>query len=209
MFAQDRDMLAIEPHAFTDALWAGRRLASGLGGVSGTTLTATAATATFIEARAEPGQVVVFNSVPLEVVEVTSGTVLEVSKLRESVEADALPPGNASGISFTLVSFAPQLAIVHRQLLGMLGLDRPDGPGAEVIVDTAALAHAEALGALHLVYAAASALSGPNSALGARAAMYADMFSRARQTLAVGLDLDGDGVVDATRRPALMQLVRG
>ena len=209
MFAQDRDMLAIEPHAFTDALWAGRRLASGTAGVSGTTLTTTAATATFVEARAEPGQVVVFNSAPLEVVEVTSGTVLEVSKLRESVEDDPLPPGDASGISFTLVSFAPQLAIVHRQFLGMLGLDRPDGPGAEVVVDTASLAHAEALGALHLVYAAASALSGPNSALGARAAMYADMFSRARQTLAVGLDLDGDGVVDATRRPALMQLVRG
>ncbi len=209
MFAQDRDMLAIEPHAFTDALWAGRRLASGLGSVSGTTLTATGATATFIEAQAEPGQIVVFNGVPLEVVEVTSGTVLEVSKLRASVEDDALPPGDGSGVSFTLVSFAPQLAIVHRQLLGMLGLDRPDGPGEEVVVDTASLAHAEALGALHLVYAAASALSGPNSALGARAAMYADMFSRARQALAVGLDLDGDGVVDATRRPALTQLVRG
>lgn len=209
MFAQDRDMLAIEPHAFTDALWAGRRLASGSAGISGTTLTATSASATFIEAQTAPGQVVVFNGVPLEIVEVTSGTVLEVSKLRASVDDDPLPPGNGAGVSFTVVSFAPQLAIVHRQLLGMLGLDRPDGPGAEVVVDTASLAHAEALGALHLVYAAASALSGPNSALGARAAMYADMFSRARQTLAVGLDLDGDGVVDATRRPALVQLVRG
>jgi hypothetical protein len=153
--------------------------------------------------------VVVLGGVPLEVTAVTSGTGLEVSRLRASVDDAVLPPGDGSGVSFTLVSFAPQLAIVHRQLLGMLGLDRPDGPGEEVVVDASTLAHAEALGALHLVYAAASALSGPSSALGARAAMYADMFSRARQTLAVGLDLDGDGVVDATRRPALMQLVRG
>lgn len=209
MFAQDRDMLAIEPHAFTDALWAGRRLASGTAGVSGTTLTVASATATFTDAQAEAGQVLVYNGVPLEITEVTSGTVLEVSRLRASTDVDALAPVGSSAAPFTLVTFAPQRAIVHRQLLGLLGLDQHDGPGAEAVLDTAALAHAEALGTLHLVYAAASALSGPSSALGARAAMYADMFSRARQTLAVGLDLDGDGTVDATRRPALMHLVRG
>lgn len=209
MLAQERDMLAIEPHAFTDALWAGRRAASGTASVSGTTLTTSSSTAGFIDAQAAPGQVVVFNGVPLEVVSVTSATVLEVSRLRASVDDAALPPAAASGVSFTLVSFAPQIAIVHRQLMGMLGLDRPDGPGVEAITDPAPLAHAEALGALHLVYAAASALSGPNSALGARAAMYADMFGRARRTLAVGLDLDGDGEIDATRRPTLLHLVRG
>lgn len=209
MFAQDRDMLAVEPHAFTDALWAGRRLASGSAGVSGTILTTTSATAGFIEARAQAGQVIVFNGVPLEVVSVTSATVVEVSRLRVSVDDDPLPPAGVSSAAFTLVSFAPQLGIVHRQLMGMLGLDRQDGPGPEAVIDPEPLAHAEALGALHLVYAAASALSGPSSALGARAAMYADMFSRARQSLAVGLDLDGDGVVDATRRPALVHLVRG
>ncbi|MFI4915438.1 MAG: hypothetical protein ACIAS6_02885 [Phycisphaerales bacterium JB060] len=209
MFGHDREMLAIEPHAFTDALWAGRRLASGTASVSGTTLTASTATATFTDAQAQAGQVVVLSGVSLEVISVTSGTVLEVSRLRASLEADALPPVASSGAPFTLVTFAPQRAIVHRQLLGMLGLDRPDGVGVEAIVDPTAIVHAEALGTLHLVYAAASALSGPSSALGARAAMYADMFSRARQTLAVGLDLDGDGVVDATRRPALMHLVRG
>lgn len=209
MFAQDRDLLAIEPHAFTDALWAGRRLASGTAAVSGTTLTATASTASFTDAQAEPGQVVVFNGVPLEIMAVTSGTVLEVSRLRGSIEAPALSPAPASGVSFTLVSFEPQRAIVHRQLLGLLGLERPDGPGSDAVVDAAPLAHAEALGALHLIYAAASALSGPSSSLGARAVMYADMFARARRSLAVGLDLDGDGVVDATRRPALVHLVRG
>lgn len=209
MFSQDRDMLTIEPHAFTDALWAGRRLASGTAAVSGTTLTSSSSTASFTEAQAETGQVVVFNGVPLEVVAVTSATVLAVSRLRTSTDDEALPPEPSSAASFTLTTFAPQRAIVHRQLLGLLGLDLPDGPGAEAVVDTTALAHAEALGTLHLVYAAASALSGPSSALGARAVMFADMFSRARQTLAVGLDLDGDGVVDATRRPALMHLVRG
>jgi len=135
--------------------------------------------------------------------------VLEVSRLRASAEDPALTPAPASAVSFTLASFAPHLAIVHRQLMGMLGLDRPEGPGVEAIVDPAPVAHAEALGALHLIYAAASALSGPSSALGARAAMYADMFSRARQRLAVGLDLDGDGGIDATRRPALTHLIRG
>ena len=209
MFAQERDMLAVEPHAFTDALWAGRRLASGTASISGTTLTSSSSSASFTDAQAAPGQVIVFNGVPLEVVSVTSGTVLEVSRLRASVLDAALPPAPATGLAFTLVSFAPQIAIVHRQLMGMLGLDGPESPGEEAIVDTAPLAHAEALGALHLVYAAASALSGPSSALGARAVMYAEMFSRARRTLAVGLDLDGDGEIDATRRATLMHLVRG
>ncbi|MEQ9096276.1 MAG: hypothetical protein RIE32_08445 [Phycisphaerales bacterium] len=209
MFGHDRDMLAIEPHAFTDALWAGRRLASGTAAVSGTTLTSSSSSATFSDAGATVGQVLVFNGVPLEVISVTSDTVLEVSRLRRSLEDPALPPVASAGAPFTLVTFAPQRAIVYRQLLGMLGLDVPDVPGPEAVVDASSLVHAEALGTLHLVYAAASALSGPSSSLGARAAMYADMFSRARQSLVVRLDPDGDGVVDATRRPALMQLVRG
>ncbi len=206
MFGHDRDMLAIEPHAFTDALWAGRRLASGTAAVSGTTLTTSSSSATFSDAGATAGQVLVFNGVPLEVLSVTSDTVLEVSRLRGSLEDPALPPVASAGAPFTLVTFAPQRAIVYRQLLG---LDVPDVPGPEAVVDASSLVHAEALGTLHLVYAAASALSGPSSSLGARAAMYADMFSRARQSLVVRLDLDGDGVVDTTRRPALMQLVRG
>ena len=209
MFGQDRDMLAIEPHAFTDALWVGRRLASGTAGAEGTTLTSTSSTVSFIDAQAEGGQVVVFNGVPREIISVTSATVLEVSRLRGSTSDAALPPAPIGSAPFALVSFEPQRAIVHRQLLGMLGLDGPDSPGVEAVVDVGPLAHAEALGTLHLVYAAASALSGPSSSLGARAAMYADMFARARQTLAVGLDLDGDGEADATRRPALTHLVRG
>lgn len=209
MFGQDRDMLAIEPHAFTDALWAGRRLASGTAGVASTTLTTTSSTASFLDAQAQSGQVVVFNGVPLEVTAVTSGTELEVSRLRASTDDQAITPAPGSGASFTLVSFAPQRGIVHRQLIGMLGLDRPEGPGIETIVDLEPLKHAEALGTLHLVYAAASALSGPSSSLGARAVMYADMFARARRALAVGLDLDGDGEIDATRRPVLSHLVRG
>ncbi|GIW74596.1 MAG: hypothetical protein KatS3mg103_1118 [Phycisphaerales bacterium] len=209
MFALDRDLLAIEPHAFTDALWAGRRLSTGQATVSGTTLTASSTSVGFLQAQAAPGQVVVFNAVPLEVIDVTSDSVLEVSRLRASADDPALPPVPASAVPFTLVSFAPQIAIVHRQLMGMLGLDDPQGPGPQAVVDPAPLAHAEALGALHLIYAAAGALSGPSSALGARAAMYADMFGRARRSLAVGLDLDGDGLVDATRRPALVHLVRG
>lgn len=209
MFALDRDMLAIEPHAFTDALWAGLRLSSGTATVAGTTLTASTSSVGFIDARAQAGQVVVFNGVPLEVVGVDTQAVLEVSRLRASVDDDPLPPTPGENVSYTVVSFAPQISIVHAQVMGLLGLDRPDGPGPEAVVDGSALAHVEALGALHLVYAAASVLSGPSSALGARAAMYADMFSRARRTLAVGLDLDGDGEVDATRRASIVHLVRG
>ncbi|MCW5755778.1 MAG: hypothetical protein KIT54_00925 [Phycisphaeraceae bacterium] len=209
MFALDRDMLAIEPHAYTDALWAGLRLSSGTATVVGTTLTAASASVGFLDAGVQAGQVVVFNGVPLEVVGVTSQTVLEVSRLRASAGDVPLPPTPGTDVSFSVVSFAPQIRIVHGQVMGLLGLDRPDGPGPEAVVDGSALAHVEALGALHLVYAAASVLSGPSSALGARAAMYADMFSRARRTLAVGLDLDGDGEVDATRRASIVHLVRG
>jgi len=209
MFASERDLLAIEPHAFTDALWAGRRVTGGQGDVSGTTLTAASASVGFDAAQVAAGQVVVVAGVPLEVVSVVSATQLAVSLLRADASGPALPPAPVAGVGFTVVSFAPQIALVHRQLLGLLGLEGVDGPGADAIVDTGALAHAEALGALHLIYSAASALSGPSSALGARAAQYRELFSAARRGLAVRLDLDGDGVADATRRPSLVHLVRG
>ncbi|MEO1008701.1 MAG: hypothetical protein AAFX79_09045 [Planctomycetota bacterium] len=211
MFAQDRDVLYLEPHAFTDALWAGRRLASGIATVSGTTLVASSVDAGFDVAGAAAGGVIVFNGVPYEITAVASATELGLSRLRASVDDASLPPAPASNASFTLVSFAPQIALVHAQIMAMLGLDDPEGPGeAAVVAESAgALANVEALGALHLVYASASALAGPSSAIGARAVMYREMFSRAQRVLAVRLDVDGDGIADATRRPGVVQLVRG
>ena len=41
MFAQDRDLLALDPNLFRDVAWSGQRLVSGVGNISGTTLTLT------------------------------------------------------------------------------------------------------------------------------------------------------------------------
>jgi len=98
MFASERDLLAIEPHAFTDALWAGRRVTGGQGDVSGTTLTATSASVGFDAAQVAAGQVVVVAGVPLEVVSVVSATQLAVSLLRDDFDGALAKAGRLQEI---------------------------------------------------------------------------------------------------------------
>ena len=96
----------------------------------------------------------------------------------------------------------------------MLGLE----PAGEALADEldetavlnpAALSRLEALGALHVIYAGASAGQGSDSPAALRAAMYRDRFAAERGSVIVKLDTDGDGVADTARRPGLSRLVRG
>jgi hypothetical protein len=67
-----------------------------------------------------------------------------------------------------------------------------------------------ALGALHLVYTAATApdANWNTSNEFSRAQTYRERFAAERQRIAARLDLDGDGEPDATRRLNLIQFVR-
>jgi hypothetical protein len=210
MFITDRDLLVLEPNVFRDAGWIGQRPLQGTGSVSGTNLTLTAGS--FTTAGVAPGHVLLYDALALEVVSVTSATVAVVSLLRAQASDAALPPPALGSKPVTCWTFRPQAFLMHSQMLRMLGIEPEAAPDSMVceasIVNPQALALAEALGTLHLVYAAASALSPADSALPARAMMYRQRFEEERRRAIARLDLDGDGQADCTRRLNILQLAR-
>lgn len=197
---------------FRDVLWLGQRLVRGVGSVSGTTLTMTSQDEGFDDAGVGAGHVVVVDGVALEVVSRESATELEVSRMRDAPGGAAIGAGSISEKEVTVSTFSPQISIVHSQVLRMLGLrasgEAGDGPSEEDVVNGAGVGLAEALGAVHLVYAAAAAAGGSAGDLAHRAALYRERFGAERQRAAALIDTDGDGEADATRRMNVIQFVR-
>lgn len=194
-------------------LWLGQRLVRGVGSVSGTTLTMTSQDQGFDSAGIGAGNVVVIDGVALEVISRTSAAVLEVSRLRPGVGDAPIGAGTITNKVVEVSTFSPQLAIVHGQVLRMLGLrasgEIGDGPSETDVLNPAQLALAEALGAVHLVYAAAAATGGTAADLASRAALYRERFAGERQRATALIDLDADGEADATRRMNVIQFARG
>lgn len=218
-FSTDRDLLALEPNLFRDVAWSAQtRLSASDASIASTTLTS--ASSNFTGARIAPGMVALVNDAPLEVLSVESDTTLTISRLRDTIVDDPIPPlPVASGGALRIATFGPQRAIVHRQLLAALGLDPAPPPGDEEslptrphagnVVNTPDLALLESLGALHLILSSAAALVGESSTLWTKAALYRDRFDHARRRLGAHLDLNSDGVADAIRHITVMHLVRG
>ena len=209
-FATDRDLLILEPNLFRDVAWAGQRRVDVSDGVTnGAALTS--ATAAFEASGIRAGHVVVVDAIPLEVIERVSDTELTVSLVRDDPDDAILPPPALNGAAVMVTTFGPQIAGVHEQLLRALGIEIADlnaSPNAGAITNPRALARLESLGALHLTFAAAAALATDQDLLWAKAEMYRDRFIAQRNRLAVGIDLDGDGLPEATRRLNTMQLTR-
>ncbi len=209
MFAKDRDLVVLEPGLMRDVAWAGQRVMYVNGGVSGTTMTLVSGS--FIDAGVEPGYVVVFNNTALEVVSVESATSATVSLRRANTSsAPVAGPQSATG-SVEVWTFTPQIGLVHRQILAMLGID-PDGGGElheGAVTNPGGLARLEALGALHLIYAAAGAPGHGGAKFDQRAEMYRTRFGNERERVVAMIDLDGDGVADTARRANVFVLTRG
>lgn len=214
MFAKDRDLLARDPNVFRDMAWAGQRLVRGTATVDGTTLTFSSQDATLIAAGVGAGHVVVAGGVPYEVVSRIGESKVTISRMRASEGDPAIPGTEASDVDAWVVTFAPQIEIVHRQVLRMAGME-PGGAGPAggrvgegAITNGAALVEVEALGALHLVYAGGAVASGAGSSARIRAELLRKAFREARERAVAEIDLDGDGKPDATRRLNVVQFVR-
>ncbi len=211
MFALDRDLMVLEPDLLRDVGWSGQTLITGTAGVSGTTLTITASLS-LTDAGVDAGHVVSVAGVPLEVIEVLTSTTATVSKMRPSSEDDPIAVETLSGGELIVPTFLPQIGIVHRQVLRAVGIE-PDDPDDDAlteddITNPNGLRLLEALGALHLVFASAAALAPGGSPLAERAEMYRQRFADERQRAAARIDLDGDGLPDATRRLNTIVLTR-
>lgn len=213
MFAHDRDLLALEPNLLRDVGWTGQRLVSGVGSISGSTLTLSSQDVTLAAAGVTAGHTVLVDGTPYEVIDRLSATTATVSRIRPGPDEPVIPPSPASGKPVTIHTFAPQIAAVHEQILKMLGIDESGVPES-AIVNGEAFRRVEALGALYHVYCIAA---GPGTAELAgslastwlnRARMWRDRYAEALAGSAARLDLDGDGKADATRRPGVTQLVR-
>lgn len=213
MFATDRHLLILEPSLVRDIGWAGQRLVKGVGDIAGTTLTMTSQDVDFVAAGIDAGQIVVVGGVVYEVIQVLAEDELTISRMRASGDGAVLPPSPVAGAAVEVPTFAPQLSMMHAQILRMLGLD-PDEPAIDGAISEASitnpesLALFEALGALHLIFSAAAALAGEASPAAFKARLYRERFAGERGRVAARIDTDGDGVVDATRRPSMIQLYR-
>ncbi len=212
-FVADRDLVVLEPGVFRDAAWTAQRVMSGVGDVSGTALTLTSGGPDFVSAGVDVGMVVLIDSAPAEVIERVSATALTVSRVRGDADDPARPLVSAAGVKVEVFTFGAALEGVHRRVLRMLGIEPGGGVGdaltESAITNPEALTRLEALGALHAIYAAASAAGPVGAAMGERAEAYRVRFSEERQRAAARVDLDGDGVPDATRRLNVIQFVRG
>lgn len=200
-FARDRDLLALEPTLFRDVAWAGQRLlsaAGSVGGVQGTLLTIDGDAAA---AGVGAGHVALIDGLPVEVVERLSATQLTVSLLRERDDGAAIPPPALADKPVTVHTFAPQIAVVHAQLMRAVGIDDADadGPQEADITNAGHLAHTEALGALHLIYAAAAGMGTSVSPHTSKAVLYERRFRAARARTPARLDLDHDGSGEVVR----------
>lgn len=214
MFAKDRDLLVIEPGLLGTVAWVGQRLVSGVGSVTGTTLTMGSQDNGFVSQGIGAGSVVLIGGAGFEIVSVSSDTEATVSRLRDSADGPAIALADVSGAEVSVYTFAPQIADTHRRVVQMLGLEvegeaAGDELDASAVVNPASLVRLEALGALHLIYAGASAGQGADSDAGVRAGLYRERFAAERGAVIAKIDTDGDGVADTARRPGLMRLVRG
>lgn len=222
MFAHDRDLLALEPNLFRDVAWLGQRRSAGNATASSGEVSISSFDLNFEDAGVDAGFVMLVDSVPYEVVERLTATTATISRVREKPAGEVITPGDFASRPYSVHSMRPQIALAHRRVLRMAGID-PDGaapgaaapgessieaPGEASVLNPDGLRHIESLGALAIIYSAAAALGGPDSALAARSAMYRQRFNEERQQALAVLDLDGDGEADATRRLSLLPMRR-
>lgn len=210
-FARDVDLLAFEPTLFTDVVWSSQRLAKGQAALSTGGLSITTPDLKIGGLGITPGHVVVFAGVALEIVSSDQTSMVVTVPRRAGTEATHPPSGLSSGV-FEIVTFRNQLEVAHRQTLRLAGIDPDDAdasPGAGEILNPGALRPLECFVALSMIFTAASSLThGPGSMSG-RALAYAELARAERKRVGVAIDLDGDGVADATRRLVGVGLVRG
>jgi hypothetical protein len=184
-----------------------------MGSISGGTLTMASQDTGFDTAGVDAGSVVVAGGAAFEVVSRLSASSLGVSRLRAFESDDAIPPVNMADVAVSVSTFAPQIADVHRRLLRMLGIEPAGTEGIDVVTEAAVtngaeLARLEALGALHLIFAGAAAATRGLSPEWEKAEWYRVRFDDERRRVEARLDVDGDGVVEAVRRPTAVRFVR-
>lgn len=216
MFARDRDLLLFEPLLFREVYWAGQELFRG--DVVVRFDAQTVSPFAELPGGGDAGYVVLVDGVERLVISWVNATIARLGRLPSAPDTDeplVMTPDET--LSVVVTTFRPQIAVVHEQLMTSVGLGTSQtgvytggAPTAGNVVNASEVRRVEAIGTLHLIYSAATALAGSDHpGFASKAEMYRERFERERQRVRYEIDLDGDGVADAARRPSVMHLRRG
>lgn len=213
MFANDADLLTLEPRLFLDIIWAGQVILKAPAAISGGSLVFDGQDPTLEQLGVETGSVVTVGEASFAVAGRSSENEVTIACPRRFAEDPPGLPGKLEDGEVTITTFRPQLGVIHRQLLRMAGIDplpfaMPGRANESNITNPEALRLAAVLGTLHLIYAAAGALLPEEAPVNQRARTYRDWYAQERRNVIVELDLDGDGKPDAARRLNSLMLGR-
>ena len=210
MFSSDRDLLSLEPNLFRDISFLAQTLALTSGSLSAGTLTLTDP---IPASTVGPGNVALIGRTPMEILAAPSPDTLVLSLTRPDPTGPQIIPADRATDSVAIVSFRPQLSIIHRQLLAMLAIAPDAQPAIGVVTEQSItnprdLTLVESLGALHLIYAAASSTLPESAPASQRARSYLDRFNRERWRARAHIDLNNDGLPDAQRTLSILHITR-
>lgn len=215
-FSSDVDLAKFEPNVFGSWYLSSQVLCSGTNGiVAGTQFTTSGVD--FTAAQIATGHVIWLESTDgaikgaFEVVETIDSTHLAVSVLRTSADQDAIPVGSASGLTWRIVTYAPQAYEMLWQLSQKLGLS-PGCPDAaedvDDILNPGILRQVSVYGVLAFIFEALyTGLEGQTILL-EKKEQYLWQFGKALERLSVNIDTDDDGDADKTILPSAIKMLR-
>lgn len=200
MYADDRDLLVLEPSIFTEHFRLGQRLFRGTVSVSGTQVAAVPEV-NFAQLGVSVGGVIVIGEGVYEIAGVQGGTRLVVSRPRgTNTDPVIAPPGSASIVA-SIVTFRPQLSLAERLLIRELGA----GADRAKLLSVPLVRDLIVLGALELILATTSTTTPAEES---KLEFFRRLLARTRGLSRIELDLDGDGQADAERTFGSMRLER-
>ena len=215
-FSSDVDLAKYEPSVFGSFFLSSQVLCGGSNGiVAGTQFTASGVD--FTSAQVAAGNVIWLESVDgsikgaFEIVSVDDATHLTVSVLRPSTsEQAAIPVDSASGLTWRIVTYAPQAYEVLWQISQKLGIS----PGCESeqsvddIVNVEPLRQASVFGVLAAVFEALYTGTSDQTVLVEKKEHYPWCYDKAVERLNVSIDTDSDGDADKKVMPSVVKLLR-
>jgi hypothetical protein len=210
----DTDLLRLDPAIFHRADAAATRLLETADAqTSGSTLTS--ATADFASAGIDTGHVAVLEkSGVIEVLEVVArndAQTLAVTRPRATADEPTIEPTADTNWTLRIVSFARLVEAARDDLFAAADLGENDSPTAvsvHAVLHPQPLARLLARWTIERAWTQAAAASPEDASLVAAAEAARSQLRGAWGRTVIVLDLDGDGVADATRRLSVSALRR-
>ena len=213
----DRDLLTIEPSIFVDAQGEGTLLTEASdASVTRSSRRLDSVSSDFISDGITTSHVVVvtYPTSDIQVLEITSATAattLVVSRIRAQSSDPAIGPQDGSALPIKIITFQRAIDQAQAWVLGALGLvdtGQVDDLDETDITNPEDVKRMIATLTIARVFAGAAAGAPADAGLAAQSALYSTRVKETAHQTRVLIDLDGDGLPEATRRIDVLALVR-